>query len=283
MTPSQKTPHFEPIYFTKEKAQAIHFAVLKLHGEIGKPDDMGQVTLSWDVCAGAIQKAFSCKKTKAVILDINCPGGTPVETDLLTREIRRQAKYTGKPVIAFVRDHAMSGGYWLACAADEIYAMPASTVGSIGIRLKHENKHKFMEKEGLQTHFFSAGNRKIQLEPELPVKKKDVAKIKEIMRDTHNQFQDWVYERRGPRLNGSQKELMNGDFWAGHRALKRGLIDGIGDMGGILQVKCGDDKQVILHDFGTGPEYNSSAEGQSLSTSRKSAPELSGPHLRLYL
>jgi len=263
--------------FSKGRNKTAYFSMLRIHGEIGKPNDAGAVGISWDTLQESIANAFEWKEAKAVILDIDCPGGAPVATDLLAREIRRQADLHEKPVIAFVREHATSGGYWLACTADEIYALPASVIGSIGVRYKHDNKHEYMKKEGLRTHFFAAGSRKVQMEGELPVRKKDIAKIMEIMKDTHKQFKQWVSERRGDRLQGNLKDLMNGDIWAGHRALKRGLIDGIGDMHGVLIEKSGN-KDVRINVFEPGNN-----EIPMVSSGGRAKSSLEGPTFRLYL
>ena len=203
-------------------------AVIKFHGEIG-PDYRG-CSISWDRYREVLVSAFSDTKNKAVVMDIECGGGSTSETQLLVREIRRQAEFYNKPVYAFVRACAISGGYWLACAADKIYAQSTSEIGSIGAMAEWVGTSRRDKKEGIQYRNFVSGSRKVQLDPHQKLNKKDVAKAHESLKVIHDEFKSWVISRRGESLQEKPAKIMNGDWWMGRRAHELGLIDGIGDM-----------------------------------------------------
>jgi signal peptide peptidase SppA len=176
-----------------------------------------------------------------VALSINSPGGSPVQSSLIARRIRQLATEKKVPVVAFAEDVAASGGYWLACAADEIYADASSIVGSIGVIAAGFGFSEMIDKIGIERRVYTAGERKSLLDPFRPENPEDVERLKAIQAEVHGGFQDWVRERRGDRLRGRPEDLFNGEFWTGKRALELGLIDGLDDLRAAMRRRFGDD------------------------------------------
>ena len=144
------------------------------------------------------------------------------------------------PVYAFCEDAAASGGYWLACAADEIYATSASVIGSIGVISAGFGFTELLEKVGVQRRVYAAGDNKSQLDPFLPEDADDIARLKALQTDIHLQFREWVETRRGEALKPDDEEIFSGRFWTGRRAKELGLIDDIGDIRTVCRTKFGD-------------------------------------------
>jgi signal peptide peptidase SppA len=215
-------------------------AVLRLNGVIGQLGPMRRGGLSLADQAETIEKAFSLPRVKAVALAINSPGGSPVQSSLIAGRIRALAEENEVPVFAFCEDVAASGGYWLACAADEVYADGASIIGSIGVISASFGFPALLEKLGIERRVYTAGERKAQLDPFSPEDEGDVRHLKTLQVDLHSQFIDYVKTRRADRLNGDEKALFSGDFWSGRQALELGLIDGIADLRGKMREKYGD-------------------------------------------
>jgi len=214
-------------------------SVLRLSGVIGQMGPLRQgLTLAG--MAGLIERAFALKKQAAVALIVNSPGGSPVQSALIAKRIRDLAAEKNVPVFAFCEDAAASGGYWLACAADEIWADESSIVGSIGVVSSGFGAHEFIQRHGIERRLYTAGDKKILLDPFSPEREDGVAHLKAIQTDIHDVFKQMVRARRGARLNGAEEELFSGAFWAGRRALELGLIDGIGDMRTILRGRFGE-------------------------------------------
>lgn len=220
-------------------------AVLRLSGVIGQVGPL-RAGLSLARLAPAIERAFSLPRVKAVALAINSPGGSPVQSSLIARRIRQLAAEKNVPVVAFAEDVAASGGYWLACAADEIYADASSIVGSIGVIAATFGFAELIEKAGVKRRIYTAGEHKSMLDPFQPEKPEDVARLKAIQADIHAGFQAWVRERRGDRLRGAAEELFSGEFWTGRRALELGLVDGIDDLRSAMRRRFGDDVRLKL-------------------------------------
>lgn len=218
--------------FVDESKPPIKIAVIPLHGEITRVPENSEPYISWDTHRKAIAEAFAWKQSKAVILDIDCPGGSPSETYLIAEEIRRQSEFSKKPVYAFVRGVAASGGYWIACSAKEIYALPVSDIGSIGVVIATFGYHKKNKKAGVERRVFTAGKDKVMLDPHQPLKKKYVKAIQEGLDEFHEEFINRVKQLRGDRIKGPDSEVMSGRHWSGRKALELGLVDGLGDMMG---------------------------------------------------
>ncbi len=215
-------------------------AVLRLNGVIGHTGLMRRGGLTLADQAETIQKAFELPRVKAVAVSINSPGGSPVQSALIAGRLRALAAEHEVPVYTFCEDVAASGGYWLACAGDEVYADGASIVGSIGVIAATFGFPALMEKLGVERRVYTAGERKAQLDPFSPENEDDVRHIRTLQTDIHGQFIDYVKERRGGRLNGDDKSLFSGDFWSGRQALELGLIDGIADLRGKMREKYGE-------------------------------------------
>lgn len=188
-----------------------------------------------------LSAAFGNKRAKAVALLINSPGGSPVQSDLIAIRIRALAKENKKPVVAFVEDVAASGGYWLALAADEIFANPSSIIGSIGVISAGFGFQDAIEKIGIERRVHTSGRRKSLLDPFRSEVEEDVAYLKEIQAEIHGGFRDWVVSRRGDKLRQDEDpDLFEGKFWTGGRAAELGLVDGLGDLRGVMRSRFGD-------------------------------------------
>ena len=150
----------------------------------------------------SIERAFKVKGARAVALAINSPGGSPVQSALIGERIRALAAENDVPVIAFVEDVGASGGYWLALAADEIFADENSIIGSIGVISAGFGFVDGMKKLGVERRVYTAGEFKSLLDPFRPEDPDGVARLKAIMEECHGNFRSWVRERRGERLKG---------------------------------------------------------------------------------
>jgi signal peptide peptidase SppA len=202
--------------------------VLRFSGAIGMAAPL-RPGLSLATSASAIERAFKMSKIPAVAVMINSPGGSPVQSHLIFQRIRALAVEHKKRVHVFCEDVAASGGYFLAIAGDEIYADPSSIIGSIGVISSGFGFDKAIEKLGIERRVHTAGLSKSTLDPFLPEKPEDIARLKELQRDVHDVFISFVKDRRAGKLRGQDSELFSGAFWSATRALDHGLIDGIGD------------------------------------------------------
>jgi signal peptide peptidase SppA len=180
------------------------------------------------------------RRARAVALAINSPGGSPVQAHLIYRRIRQLADENKVPVIAFIEDVGASGGYMIACAADEIICDQSSIVGSIGVIGATFGLDKAIEKLGIERRVYTAGERKMTLDPFLPENPDDVKRLKEIQRQIHETFIGLVKSRRGTKLAGPESALFSGEYWAGERAIQLGLADGLGDLRAVLRERYGD-------------------------------------------
>ena len=219
--------------------------VLRLTGTIGMATPL-RPGLGIAGLAGPIEKAFRMSKTPAVALLVNSPGGSPVQSHLIFKRIRQLAAETGKRVHVFCEDIAASGGYFIALAGDEIYADPSSIVGSIGVISAGFGLDKAIDKLGIERRIYTAGISKSTLDPFLPEKAEDVAKLKAVQRDVHDAFIAIVKERRGAKLAGPDQDLFSGTFWSGPKAVELGLIDGIGDLRTRMRELYGDKVRLRL-------------------------------------
>lgn len=224
-------------------------SVIKLEGAIaaGKGGGLmggGGRTLSLEGTRETIKEAFNRKGAVAVALSINSPGGSPVQSDLIAREIRYWAEKKNLPVFAFVEDVAASGGYWLACSADKIYGMPSSITGSIGVIGSGFGFNKLIDKLGIERRIFTAGDNKSKADPFRPLEQKDLDAIADLQTKIHDDFKKWVKSRRGDRLNAPDKQLMNGDYWTSPDSVKFGLIDGIGELQQTMRDEYGEDVNI---------------------------------------
>jgi signal peptide peptidase SppA len=213
--------------------------VVRLEGPLAAGKSMRGGNLNLRAVEPALQKAFR-KGVAAVALEINSPGGSPVQSALIANRIQSLSKEFEVPVYVFCEDVAASGGYWLACAGDEIYADENSIIGSIGVISMGFGFPKLMQKLGVESRVHTAGESKSTNSPFKPEKPEDVAKLKSILEEMHVSFKAMVRARRGDKLQGKDKDLFNGAYWTGATALKLGLIDGLGHMEATMKRKFGD-------------------------------------------
>jgi signal peptide peptidase SppA len=219
-------------------------SVVRLAGAIGMS---GRGALNDASLAPVLEAAFSKGKPDAVALEINSPGGSPVQSSLIGARIRRLAQEKDIPVIAFVEDVAASGGYWLAVSADEIWADASSIIGSIGVISAGFGAQELLARHGVERRVYTAGESKSMLDPFRAEDPEDVARLKGLLGDIHTNFIDHVTERRGDKLDGSHK-LFTGEIWLAKRATELGLIDGIGHLKPALEARFGD--KVKLRHYG---------------------------------
>lgn len=219
--------------------------VVRLAGAIGMNSPL-TTSLSLAGVAGTLDRAFSNSKAVAVAIAINSPGGSPVQSTLIFKRIRQLAEEKELPVYVFAEDVAASGGYMLALAGDEIYADPSSIVGSIGVVSASFGFDKLIEKIGVERRVYTAGKSKAILDPFQPEKAEDVKRLKLLQLDIHDTFKQMVRDRRAGKLTAKETTLFNGAFWTGNKALELGLIDGLGDMRGVLREKFGDKVRLKL-------------------------------------
>lgn len=198
--------------------------VLRLQGGIGT----GRNGLNDAGLAPLIDKAFAMKPA-AVALVINSPGGSAVQSSLIAARIRRLADEKGVKVHAFVEDVAASGGYWLACAADDIWIDDSSIVGSIGVIFASFGFPEAMARHGVERRVVTAGRSKSLADPFLPQKPEDVDRLRALQGPIHDAFIAHVKARRGNRL-AEGADLFNADVWVGRQAVDLGLADGVGHM-----------------------------------------------------
>jgi signal peptide peptidase SppA len=206
-----------------------------------------------------LERAFAPERLAAVALLVNSPGGSPTQSALVADRIRGLAAERDVPVLAFCEDVAASGGYWLACAADEIYAHATSIVGSIGVISQSFGLEGLLQRIGVERRLYTAGDAKSRLDPFLPEKPEDVVWLRGLQDQLHEMFRDWVVARRGDRL-ASDVELFNGEVWTGARAAELGLVDGLGTARGVLTERFPeaelvpvDARRPLLARLGIGP------------------------------
>jgi serine protease SohB len=213
--------------------------VVRLTGIIGFSTPL-RPGLSLAGIARTLDRAFAVRDARAVALAINSPGGSPVQSHLIFRRIRQLAGEKQRHVIAFVEDAGASGGYMIACAADEIVADPHSIVGSIGVVGGSFGFDKLIEKLGVERRLYTSGEHKGMLDPFLPENPGDVERLKKLQRDIHEDFIALVKSRRDGKLKDPDNDLFSGAYWTGRRALELGLVDAIGDLRSVLRERFGD-------------------------------------------
>ncbi len=187
-----------------------------------------------------IEQAFSMPGVSAVALLINSPGGSPVQSALITKRIRDLATEKHIPVLAFAEDVAASGGYMLALAADEVYANESSLIGSIGVISAGFGFKEAIAKIGVERRLYTAGESKAMLDSFSDEKEEDVARLKEMQSEIHEHFKKLVRDRRGKRLKGLRGKIFSGEVFTGHEAVKLGLIDDLGDLREVMRDRFGE-------------------------------------------
>ncbi len=225
-------------------ARHPRIAVIRLSGVIGA-GRRGR-GLNDAALAPVIERAFRKGRPTAVALAVNSPGGAPVQTALIAARLRRLADERGVPLHAFVEDVAASGGYWLASAADAIWADEASVLGSIGVISSSFGLHEFIARHGVERRVHTAGMAKSFLDPFQPERPEDVARLGVLQRDIHDAFVAQIRARRGERLATSE-DLFNGSVWTGRRAVELGLADGLAHLVPKMKEIFGDKARFVTY------------------------------------
>ncbi len=267
---SERIPDIGPTSFWDKLSPGRLFSrsdtipVVRLFGTIGAATPLRQ-GLTIAGCATALERAFSIKNAPAVVLLINSPGGSPVQSRLIYERIRLLARQKKKKVYAFAEDVAASGGYMLACAADEIYADGSSLIGSIGVLSSGFGFVHLIHKLGVERRVYTSGENKFQLDPFKPEKPEEIERLKRIQEIVHQDFISLVKESRGDRIASAGDSLFTGEFWSGRQALELGLIDGIMDMRTKMRSVYGDDVRLKLISMERGFFRRRAGLGSSIS------------------
>jgi serine protease SohB len=182
----------------------------------------------------------------AVAIQINSPGGSPVQSRFIYERIRTLATEKSRKVYVFAEDVAASGGYMIACAADEIYADASSLIGSIGVLSAGFGFVDLINRIGVERRVYTSGENKFQLDPFKPENPEEVSRLKRIQEIVHQDFIALVKERRGSRIAAAGDNLFTGEFWSGRQALELGLIDGIMDIRTKMRALYGEDVRLKL-------------------------------------
>lgn len=226
----------------KDKAaRESHTAVINVRGMIADEE-----SASADNIVGALRAAFEDTNTKGIVLRINSPGGSPVQSGYVYDEIRRlRSEYPAIKVYAVITDLGASGAYYIASAADEIYADKSSLVGSIGVTAATFGFVEVMQKLGVERRVYTSGEHKAFLDPFQPQKPEETEFWREVLATTHRQFIDSVKRGRGDRLQvAAHPELFSGLVWSGEQALELGLIDGLGSTAHVAREVIGEPELV---------------------------------------
>jgi protease-4 len=183
--------------------------------------------------------AFEDENSEGVVLKISSPGGTPVQSNLIRERIERLKEKTGKRVIAVGEEAMASGAYLVAMAADTIYAQPASIVGSIGVRMTTFGASELIDKVGVERRIYTAGEKKVELDPFQPESEEAVEHARTILNDIHDQFIGVVKASRGERIDFDNSDLFSGQYWTGRQAVDLGLIDGVANVSDAIDEEFG--------------------------------------------
>jgi signal peptide peptidase SppA len=216
--------------------------VVRLQGIIASDTRPGRLNIAG--VGPLLQRAFEMKGAPVVAIVINSPGGSPVQSRLISKRIRDLADEHEKKVLVFIEDAAASGGYFIAVGGDEIIADPSSIVGSIGVIYAGFGFEDAIAKLGVTRRVYTAGQNKSTLDPFLPEKQSDIERIKTFELDIHKVFIEHVKARRGDKLKAPDDQLFTGEWWTGVRGLDLGLIDGLGDLHSVLRERYG--KEAML-------------------------------------
>jgi signal peptide peptidase SppA len=230
-------------FLKRKKTHAV--AIIKLNGVIGKVSSFSN-GLSLESIA-YIEKIAKISNLSAIALIINSPGGSPVQSELISKKIRllaKDKKNNDIPIYSFCEDVAASGGYWLALTGDEIYASKNSIIGSIGVISSGFGFQDAIKKLGIERRVHTQGKNKSVLDPFQKSKAEDVELINSIQKDVHENFIQFVKSNRQHKLKLADDEIFNGKFWSGKQAKEIGLIDDIGYYEDVLKEKFG--KDVLL-------------------------------------
>lgn len=233
---------FLPKRFRKQRTVV---PVVRLMGMIAaESGGIGRKALSMAAVEPLLDKAFKIKDAPVVAIEVNSPGGSPVQSRLICRRIRELAEKHDRKVLVFCEDVAASGGYMIACAGDEIFADPSSIVGSIGVVSGGFGFVDLIRRIGVERRLYTAGRNKATLDPFSPEKPEDVEHLKSLQLDVHETFIELVRERRAGRLREEEPDLFSGQFWSARRGLELGLVDRLGTLHEVLAERFGPDVEL---------------------------------------
>jgi signal peptide peptidase SppA len=218
--------------------------VLRLTGVIGSETGRFSRGLTLASAAGPLKKLFSFD-APVVALSINSPGGSPVQSRLIHDRIRKLAAEKEKEVVVFVEDVGASGGYMLACAGDEILCDESSILGSIGVISAGFGLDRVIERWGVERRVYTAGEKKLALDPFSPEKADDIKRLKAIQKDIHDGFVGLVKTRREGRIDADNTSLFTGEFWAGGKAVELGLVDRIENLDQAMKARFGEKVKLV--------------------------------------
>ena len=210
---------------------APHTAVIEIEGVIADNANLG--SSAQDVIED-VRAAFENTQAEAVVLHINSPGGSPVQSGMINDELTRLKDKYKKPLYAVVSDTCASGAYYIAVAADKIFVDKASIVGSIGVRMDGFGFTGTMEKMGVERRLLTAGDNKAMLDPFSPVSPEQQAHAQKMLNQIHQQFIDVVRKHRGKRLHETP-EIFSGLIWTGQEAIQLGLVDELGSVDSVAR------------------------------------------------
>lgn len=226
----------EPLFGVDDTASAgPHTALIDIDGAIMRGGEADA-----DRISQGLRRAFEHADTEAVILRINSPGGSPVQSDMIYNEVERlREEHPDTPVYAVAGDVMASGAYYIASAADDIYVNPSSVVGSIGVIFGGFGFDEAIERLGIDRRVYTAGENKAMLDPFMPEEPEQVEHMQGLIDQVHTEFIDAVRAGRGDRLSGDEDELFSGLVWTGRGAIERGLADDTGSAGEVAREVVG--------------------------------------------
>ena len=237
--------HLRLIPIARFREAPPRVAVLRLAGVIGGAGGPLRQGLALSRLETVINQAFELDGLKAIALAVNSPGGSPVQSALIAGRLRDLAAEKGVPILAFCEDVAASGGYWLAAAGDEIFVQESSILGSIGVISASFGFQGLIDRLGIERRLHTAGAKKSMLDPFRPENSDDIARLKAIQAEIHDDFKAWVKARRGDRLKADSETLFSGEFWTGSKAIELGLADAKGELRQTLRARFGEKVKII--------------------------------------
>lgn len=216
-----------------------YVALVRINGAIGPDEQASAKNVN-----PALVRAFQDKQAKGVVISINSPGGTPVQSAMIRDRIQQlRQEFPEKRVVVVGEDMLTSGAYMIATGSDEIYVNRSTLTGSIGVVIRGFGFKEAADKLGVERRVYTAGNNKNRLDPFEPVSEADMVKVEGLLTKVHRHFIDYVKEARGSKLKGDDESLFSGDFWTGEEAFSLGLVDGLKDLSTVLREEF-DVKQV---------------------------------------
>ena len=218
-------------------------AVIRLEGPI-MTRGMLRGGIHLEAIKDDVDKAFKIKP-KAVVFQVNCPGGSPVQSEMIYHYVRAKAEKTNISVYTFAEDVAASGGYWLMTMGDHSYASPASIIGSIGVISSGFGYVGALKKLGVERRVYAQGEHKNILDPFLPEDKKSIEILKDMQKDVYESFKAHVKKSRNGHINADDETLFSGAFWTGKKAQELGLVDEVGEMYAVLNSKFGEELRYV--------------------------------------